>query len=216
VLCALSIFVVFTSFFSIKDIIQREITYSDSEIYQQKYMPILNWLDINSTPEEVVYSNDDISYFVPIYTSLNVYYNTFGILFFLSDKEALDRYIIANYFDDFTPEYVKERERSILGAQNTNLYGKASTENKIRKLLGLQQLKVDRFPKADIDKVLEEAKILQSRKFNELIKTYKVNYIIVDRNKDTPREKKLYTELQNKKYFTFAFTENGIEIYKVN
>ncbi|MCR4333511.1 MAG: hypothetical protein NUV60_00600 [Patescibacteria group bacterium] len=43
-------------------------------IERQKYGPVMDWLNQNATKEDVVLSNDPISYLVTIYTSLNIYY----------------------------------------------------------------------------------------------------------------------------------------------
>jgi len=45
----------------------------ENSLYQQRYGPIMDWLNGNSKNDEVVFANDDISHFVVTYTPLYVF-----------------------------------------------------------------------------------------------------------------------------------------------
>ncbi|MHB1316310.1 MAG: hypothetical protein ACYCZW_00445, partial [Minisyncoccota bacterium] len=123
------VFILLISLLGIKNVLNQQATYNESEIYSQNYAPIFHWLNRNAKPDDVVYTNDDIGYFLPVYTSQNVYYSAFSILFFMTDKEVEDRFIINHYFDTFTREYIIKNQRMIFGGYYINQFGHMRSKN---------------------------------------------------------------------------------------
>jgi hypothetical protein len=189
---------------------QAAFAYTPADISAQRYAPMFTWLSANTKKDAVVFANDRMSYYIPAYTSDNVYSSGYAILFFLSDKEAEERFIINHYWDVFTPEYIAANERSIFGAQHLDEYFHNQSKNKLRKLLGLAPVAYERIPESALARVVAEAKTIQTLSFESALKRYRVDYIVWDTSTDPSWKLNRYLFLE-KQY------ENGsVVIYKVN
>ena len=102
----------------------------EQEIYWQQYMPLFEWLNQNSNKESVVYANSDLSNLIPVYTRNNIYYNRFANLFFISDQEVQERFIINNYWENFDEEFIFDHQRYIWGVHYIDQYGHNLSKNK--------------------------------------------------------------------------------------
>ena len=56
-------------------LIVLQTVYTDVDIYTQNYKPVFDWLNSNTEPDSVVFTNDNLNYYIPIYTSNNVFFN---------------------------------------------------------------------------------------------------------------------------------------------
>jgi len=66
--------------------------YADREneaIQQQRYGPLIEWLNQNAEKEEVVFADGDLSYLVTIYTPLNVFYHPLARYFLSASRDRL-------------------------------------------------------------------------------------------------------------------------------
>lgn len=91
---AFAVFVIVVSF-SIGAFIQVNSYLSDRgdagivAVERQKYGPVMDWLNQNATKEEVVLSNNEVSYMVSMYTPLNVLYHRAAQYALVATEERL-------------------------------------------------------------------------------------------------------------------------------
>ena len=157
---------------------------SDQDIYTQNYKEIFNWLNKNTPPDSVVYANEEISSFTPVYTSNNVFYSRNANLFIISDAEVEDRFILNNFFEKFDRDFVIQNERAIWGVRYIDRYGDAVQANKWRKLFNLELKDETRLPENEIERVLAKAGEIQTDQPSKDLKKYRVDYFIWDKNKN--------------------------------
>ena len=163
------VIVVIFAYFSFSQIITAETVYGPSDIYEQSYAPIFAWLDTNTKKDDVVYAGDALNYEIPVYTADNVYYSPGAILFFMSDAEVQQRYIINHYFDDFTTDYIAGHERGIYGAYLIDKYSHILSEAEIRRLFGLAPIPDVLMPQSDITEVQNEVAVLHAEGFDKAL-----------------------------------------------
>ena len=181
---------------------------NENAVYQQNYSPILKWLNENTPEDSVVYANTDLSRLIPVYTANNVFYVREANLFFISDEEVLDRFILNNFFEKFNENFVTENVRSIYGTRYINAYGHAVQGNKLRRLLSFKPEPEIYLPEDAIQKVMTRAKESQNGNFAEEIKNYRADYLIWDKNKNL--EWKI-----GKNNFDLVFQTTDVLIYKI-
>ena len=157
--------------------------------------------------DQVVYADDDLSAIIPIYTSDNVFYSADAELFFLTDKEVENRFIINHYFDTFTPEYVLSNQRSIFGGYYINQFGHTRSEDFLKKLLHLPYPPNQLLPQTVINSVISDAQKIQQNNLTTEIKTYKIDYLIWDSVHDP--------KWLVPKTYKLLYSSDGIFIYKV-
>ncbi len=153
-------------------------------IYFQNYTPIFNWLNKNTEKDSVVYANPILSRLIPVYAANNVFYAQDANLFFISDKEVLNRFILNNFFEDFNKNFITENVRSIYGFRYIDTYGHAVQGNKLRHLLGLKMEPEVYLPEEAIQKVVLQARELQKNNFLWELKKYRIDYFVWDKNKN--------------------------------
>ena len=163
---------------------QRILEISERSIYTQKYAAIFDWLNKNTSPDSVVYANEEISGKVPVYTRNNVFYSRYANLFIMTDEEVYERFILNNFFEEFDKDFVIKNERAIFGVRYIDRYGDAVQANKWRKLAGLKLKDETRLPENEIEKVLTKAGEIQRSPFEKNLKKYQVDYFVWDKNKD--------------------------------
>ncbi len=176
--------VIIMSFGGVYSYIQRVVRISDQDIYAQKYADVFDWFNANTPKDSVVYANEEISQLVPVYTSNNVFYVRSSNLFFISDPEVLERFILNNYFEKFDRDFVIQNERSIWGVRYIDRYGDAVQANKWRIFLGLKLKDDTRLPEEEVNKIMIEAEELQNSKLKDGLRDYRANYLVWDREKD--------------------------------
>ena len=163
---------------------QKIFEVSERDVYTQKYAAIFNWLNKNTSPDSVVYANEEISGKVPVYTRNNVFYSRYANLFIMPDAEVEERFILNNFFEEFDKDFVVKNERAIFGVRYIDRYGDAVQANKWRKLAGLKLKDETRLPENEIEKVLTQAGEIQRSPFDKSLKKYQVDYFVWDKNKD--------------------------------
>jgi len=168
----------------VSDYSQRVFAIDENAVYRQNYVAIFNWLNKNTEKDSVVYANADLSRLIPVYTANNVYYIREANLFFISDEEVLDRFIINNFFGKFNKDFIIENVRSVYGVRYIDAYGHAVQANKLHRLFGLKTEPEVYLPEDAVQKVLSRAKELQSSDFIRELNQYKVDYLIWDKNKN--------------------------------
>lgn len=163
---------------------QMVFRFSEQSVYTQKYAAIFDWFNKNTSKDSVVYANEEISGFIPVYTSNNVFYSRYANLFIISDEEVEERFILNNFFEKFGRDFVVENERSIWGVRYIDRYGDAVQANKWRKLLNFKLKDETRLPEGEIERILTKAGEIQRDPFDKNLKKYRVDYFIWDKNKN--------------------------------
>lgn len=195
-------------FYGLLDYSKKVFTVNENHVYRQNYAAVFDWLNKNTEKDSVVYANSDISRLIPVYTTNNVFYVREANLFFMSDDEVLDRFILNNFSEKFSRGFITENVRSIYGVRYIDVYGHAVQANKLRRLLGLKIEPEIYLPEEVINKVEIRARDLQSQDFRSLIKKYKIDYLVWDKNKNPDWE-------INSKIFKSVFQSNNLIIFKV-
>ena len=181
---------------------------SEEGVYIQNYTSVFEWLNKNTAKDSVVYANPDLSGLVPVYTANNIFYVREANLFFISDTEVLDRFILNNFFEDFNKDFIIENVRSIYGVRYIDAYGHAVQGNKLRRFLNIEPEPEIYLPEDAIQKALSRAKKLQSGDFIKELKQFRIDYLIWDKNKNP------YWQIGED--FDPIFNANNIIIYEIN
>ncbi|MDO8676878.1 MAG: hypothetical protein Q7K16_04535 [Candidatus Azambacteria bacterium] len=180
---------------------------NENAIYKQNYAPIFKWLNGNTEKDSIVYANPDLSRLIPVYTANNVFYVREANLFFISDEEVSDRFILNNFFENFNKNFIIENDRSVYGVRYIDAYGHAVQGNKLRRLLGLKLEPEIYLPEEAILKVMTRAKELQKGNFSEELKKFRIDYLVWDKNKNPDWE-------INSKNFKPIFKNDNLIIFK--
>ncbi len=178
-------------------------------IYWQNYGSVFEWLNKNTAKDSVVYTNEELSHLIPVYTSNNIFYCRGANLHFISDQEVLDRFILNNFFEGFDEKFVFERYESIFGVRYQNKYRTIDRENMFRKLLFLPLRENELLPKEEIEKVLVRYEELHSSDFEKEFKKYRVDYFIWDKNKN-PEWK-----INDLQFLKKVYETNNILVYQI-
>lgn len=166
----------------------------------QRYGPVLEWLDAHTKTDDVVYANQTLSLYIPVYTRDNVFYSTYADVSYLPQSEVEERFMGVRYFDPtFTRETITNFEFDVLGAKYLGTYQHGLQINKVRKLFGLAPLPIERYPEEIIQKLLAEAERVRASTFKNALHGYRVDYLVWDTLADplwnfskTPGLTKLY------------------------
>ncbi|RJQ36821.1 hypothetical protein C4552_02935 [Candidatus Parcubacteria bacterium] len=145
-----------------------------------RYEPLFRWIDREVPRDAVVYASGDLSGLIPIATHANVYFDQLARLFFVSDAELADRFIIQNFFaDPFDAAFVAAHERALVGVYGIDLRAHIAQGNRLRRLLGFEPRPL---PAADeyIVTTLLGAAELRAMGFREALRRYRVDYIVWD------------------------------------
>ena len=203
----LGIVVFVFSILGIKNYSERVFVIDKNVVYRQNYVPIFDWLSKNTEKDSVVYANIDISGLISVYTANNIFYVREANLFFISDAEVLDRFILNSFFEKFNEDFIINNDRSIYGVRYIDAFGHTVQANKLLRLLGLKLKPEVYLPEEAIEKVITRAKELQKNDFIDELKKFRVDYLIWDKNKN-PNWK------INAKNFKPVFKSDNLIIFK--
>ena len=195
---------------SMQSIALAQTSYSQGDVKSQEYAPILTWLNNHTQVDDVIYADDNLSYEVPIYTSDNVYYTPESNLFFMSDQEVDQRFIIEHYFDDFIPAYIRAHEREIYGAYLIDRYNHTVSENTVRNYIGFSPVPNVLVPEADVTDIQSQAATLHAEGFQKALSTYRADYVIWDTLSEPS------WDINTFKFLTPVYETQGIVIYRVS
>lgn len=167
--------------FGLHNYLKRAFLIHENRVYQQNYALIFEWLNKNTERDSVVYTDAEISRLIPVYTANNVYYTREANLFFISDDEVLDRFIINNFFEKIDREFITRNARAIYGVRYIDEYGHTRQSNKLRWILGFELKPEVYLPEPAITRVIERANELQKNSFPEKLKRFEIDYLIWDK-----------------------------------
>jgi len=151
-----------------------------NDIAVQRYGPVLQWLDANTKTDEVVYADNVLSTYIPAYTRDNVLFSSWAEVNLMPDREVRDRFIRWHYFDGLTRESIIAREADVFGAYYLGVWQHTAQINKLRRLLGMPPLVVDRYPESDIQSLIDQEHLLQKKPFLAAIQGYHLRYLVWD------------------------------------
>lgn len=157
-------------------------TVSAGDPSSQRYGALFQWLNENTPKDSVVYADADLSEAIPTFTHNNIYYAPSSVLFFASDREILERFLIANYAETIDRDFVMRNVNPVYGAGFQTRYAHIVQENKLRTLLRLPLKPAVYVPEEAIQHVLAEARKIQSQPFTQVLKKYQVDYMITEKS----------------------------------
>ncbi len=148
----------------------------------ERAMPLFNWIDHSTTKDDVVmFIPASLSGAIPIYTSANVYFSNGARLYFVSDEELIDRFIVNHFFTKIDEDLIRRNQRALAGVYDIDVAGHAKQGNKLRRLLGLKPKAVEPFPVSLPVRVREREKELRAMGFEPALKRFRIDYIVWDR-----------------------------------
>jgi len=178
--------------------------------YRQTYAPVFTWLNAQTQKESVIYANQDLSVYLPIYTANNVYYNQTCTLFFMTDAEVQERFAVSKYFDPLDEEGILKYERSIWGTRYINEYAHNQSKNKLRKIFWLKLVAYEKIPAAEIGRIKGLFEDIKKTDFEIVLKKYRVDYLLWDKNSDPLWQPDRFDFLDE------VYNEGNFIIYGVN
>ncbi len=173
---------------------------------EQKYSPVMSWLNENAEKESVVLGTDVPSLLTTIYTPLNVFYHRGGMLTLPATKERLMEVMFTFYrLKGVTGEVAREAFFKDRGNISLNLYA-----IHYRDLIGsyedIPDQEIEDFTKAYKDTL----SISTTEWLKKMFIKYEVEYIIWDKIEDPSWELDKYSFLKKEVDF------EGVSIYTFN
>ncbi|TSC70634.1 MAG: hypothetical protein CEO12_214 [Parcubacteria group bacterium Gr01-1014_46] len=193
----------------------KNIVYPPDITELQRISPALDWLNKNTETESVVYGlGGKYDVYVPIYTNNNVYLSWYTGMSLIPDNELENRWVIQHFWDDIDPEFVNESHRSIWINKFQDTYANKEVRRKIfEKLTGNKYPENVLLENKYVDTVLEKSAQYKKAGFEKSLKTYEVNYVILDTKDD--RYKNLADKFKKYSFLLPMVEKNGFIVYKV-
>ncbi len=163
-----------------------QLVYAQSQVTEriyaeQRFGNVLQWLRTETPKDSVVFADPELSSLIPAFTSNNVFYASPALLHYMSNEEVRTRFLAQRYFDvSLSDTAITEGERGIWGNYYVDRYGHATQQNILRRVLGLPELFVERYPTEDIKLLQQVWKEYKQQSFRDLIVPFRVDYIIWD------------------------------------
>jgi hypothetical protein len=218
----ISLLIIFCILFLILHKQKGEIIYSWKNIYSpvdiadlQKAAEPLNWLEKNTPKDSTLFVlAKNYDWMIPIYTDNNVYFNTNAGLSMMSDVELEKRWVIQHFFDSVSSKEIYGN-REIWTNKFIEKYKSTESRRKI-----LQFITNNKYPETIlmdslyVDRVIKSYEEFRSMGFEKAIKTYAVDYIIID--KSYKQYDTLVDRFKNYHFLTPTVQFGDTLIYKVN
>ncbi len=184
-------------------------------VNQQRFGPLFVWLNENTAKDSVVMADAELSSLIPSYAHNNIFFDFGGVLFFISDQEALDRFVVNNFWQkDFNEEFVKTNFRSVYGYQYNAQGGRARQKNKLKKIFGWagQDLEKIYYPPEKVESVLNHYQDWRRKDWPEAFKNYQIDYLVINELSDSDWA----PDPQKFRFLRLVKEINQIKIYQVN
>lgn len=182
---ALLAFVIAFSLAATYQTVERQIVPTPEFIASQRYAPVLAWLNANTNVDDVVYADQSLSGIIPAYTHDNVFFSGAAGLYIMPQSEIRSRFLAAHYFDTaLTREIMTDglaMERQVYGNYYIEVSAHTRSLNKLRRIIGLEPLPIERYPEADIESLIQEWQDQKARSFMQILSQYRVDYVVWDR-----------------------------------
>ncbi|MFA5029366.1 MAG: hypothetical protein WC518_01285 [Patescibacteria group bacterium] len=210
IVALLTIVVIFSSVFSNS----LKFDYS-AELNNQRYASIFDWLNDNTTKDSVVMTDSVLSEYLPAYTHNNVFFNFGGVLFFVSNQEILNRFVLNNFWrQNFNEEFVKENFKSVYGYQYDAQGGRAKQVNNFKKIFNLQGDELEKiyFPPDKIKAVIDYYHQTKEEDWAIAFKKYQIDYLAVDETITNNWQ----VDLKKFSFLRPIYEMNKIKLYQVD
>ncbi len=185
--------------------------YSPIDISSAQNMSgVMKWLNSNTASDSVVYTlGDDYNLAIPVYTHDNIYYLSSANVFLMSDSELQNRWAILHFFDNIDSSDVVKASRDIWPDRFIDAYQSKEVRRKILEFItGKKYSETVLLDQSYIDQVVQIHKDFQKMGFEKAIKTYSVDYVMLD------MADVRYARL-NEKFNTYTFLKKAVQIGSV-
>lgn len=151
-------------------------------ISEQRFGPIFSWLNEHTKIDDVVFTDDYLSPYIPAYTHNNIFFSHGGNMYFVSQEEVRQRFLAQHYFDEpFSFDDVVRLEKQVYGTYYINRSAHQRTENRLRLLFGIPEEVIERHPEGDMQSLVREEQELRARSFVDALLGFRVDYLIWDK-----------------------------------
>ena len=177
---------------------------------------VTTWLNDNTPGDSVAYVlGKDYIWAIPIYTRNNLYFNSNAGLSLMSDTELENRWVISRFFENIDENAVRKASREIWTNKFIETYQSKESRRKISEFItGNTYPETPLGDQSYIDRVLNAYNKYKNIGFEKAIKTYEVDYIVLDKSYEK------YPEVVEKfkfyRFLTFLTQIGDTSIYKVN
>lgn len=168
-------------------IMKTQTIFTPEEIDRQRYASVLTWLQKNSPPESVVLiKNTSASEIVPLYTHNNIWFSPMAATTpsIITNTELQERFFIAHYGEALSSPLNTIQEVNLLGLTYISATAHTHTLNRLRNLLGLAAVPLPQLPATETAALVHRAQELNTQPLKELLKKYRLDYIIVDKKQE--------------------------------
>lgn len=181
----------------------------------QSYRPIFDWLNTNTKKDSVILDLDEkIWWYLPIYTSNNLYSYGYAGYYLASDDELEDRWVRQNIFNNVDADFITAQYKSIWSNKFIDKYQNQSMRNKVvGKLLGRSLPEPVLVPEASVERVLAKFTEVKKENLETALKKYNIDYILLDRKLE--ETKRIEEEITKEKFAEPVKEFDNIVIYKV-
>ncbi|MDO8264965.1 MAG: hypothetical protein Q7T34_01180 [Candidatus Parcubacteria bacterium] len=177
----------------------------ENSIYQQRYGPIMAWLDDNSEKEEIVFANNDISHFIVTYTSLYVFSHSTAKFSLAASEDRLTNNLFLFY--RLTGLKTEDVEKTFL-KDRSNISSFIYAE-KYRQSTGDYSGISDEVILSIAEKYRDSLLVPDDEFLRDYWKKYGVNYAVWDTDSNPGWDFDKYQFLKE------TYQEKGIKIYEV-
>ena len=145
-------------------------------IEDQRYVPIVQWLNSNTEKDETIFSVNEIASLVVTYTSDNVYFGGTTAYNLVPDERLFHIFYVYTFLDGVS----KENSREYFEAHREDISGFVFCQ----KYRMSKDLCYTCFPDSVIDKMVDEYSEFSEENFIEKLKKYPADYIVWDTKKN--------------------------------
>lgn len=178
----------------------------------QYYRNVFDWVEKYIDSDSVILADDILMNFIPVYTHANIYYSEYAQWLPNSDREITERIMLSRFFDK---EYFADGKYGIENNERILWIQPGQTEYNTHIIFDKFGVnwKLDYKPQYSLAKEQEKVRAvydeLQTEGWNiNLLKKYRLDYIIWDRNREPDWNLYKYPELMR------IYDQDGVEIYK--
>lgn len=190
------------------------VVYPPDILNLQNLMLVANWLNQNTPKDSAVYAlGKNYDWLIPVYTHNNIYWQTNAGMYLMSDEELENRWVIQHFFDGIK-EVDISGNRYIWINKFLDTYLNAEVRRKIAQfIIGKKFPETVLMEREYIDRVIASYIKFKQGGFEKALKTYGVDYIIIDSN-DAEYEN-LVGQFENYAFLERLATVDGAVIFKI-
>ena len=191
-----------------------QLSFSQSQITDQRYGEVINWLNANTANDSVVLSFGRLNTLIPAYTHNNVYFNGLASLYALSDQEITDRFVRYYAMHSATSEEIRQSLFGVRGIALRSAGGKQRQLNTLYRLIGKSTVDLEAiyFPDELVSQLHNQVNEYVDKSIEATVGQYQVDYIILDSTQEGWEGLKF----DLLKQFKPIFSSSGISIFSAD